>query len=78
MSLTREDQEWIRGEMVASEARVYRRIKEGALSEVDGKLSEINGKLDSMAEDVAKIPVIESQVREMNGTLQALREYAGV
>ena len=39
MSLTREDREWIgtlmKSEISASEERSYRRIKDGALSEVN-------------------------------------------
>ena len=48
MSLTNEDRKWITKEMAASEERVYKRIKEGALSEVNKRLDGLDGRLDGL------------------------------
>ncbi len=82
MSLTKEALKQI-GDLMderiaASEERVYRRIKDNALGEVTKRLDGIDRRLDSMAEDVAKIPQIESELRLMNGNIQALRDHAGI
>ena len=73
MSLSAEDRAWIRdlmrSEIAASEERTYRRIKDGALSELradfstmngeivtmKGEITTINEKLDSMGEDLGKV-----------------------
>ena len=118
MALTDDDKAWIVDAITnaidKSEERLYRRFKDGALSEITSQLSAINTRLDghderlqeiderfnglyimrlpaieksldsiaknlsSMAEDVAKIPLIEGEIRVMNETLDVLRNHAGV
>lgn len=81
MGLTSEDRRWVEDAMRSSEERTYKRIKEGALSELrkdmDAGFASVNGRIDGVAEDVAKIPVIEGELREMNGSLQAIRDHLG-
>ena len=75
----------IQEEIAASEDRIYDRLKTGALSKVNDRLGGIDGRLggiekdiESMAEDVAKIPLIESEVRQINENLVVLRDHAGI
>lgn len=41
-------------------------------------LGDLKRDVAGMAEDVAKIPQIEAEIRVMNQNIQALREQAGV
>jgi len=92
MSLTKEDLKRIGDLIVASEERVYSRIKDKALSEITKRLDSISEDLGTMAEDldsisedlgtmaedVAKITVIEGEIRLMDENIQALRDHAGI
>lgn len=79
MGLTSEDRRWtkdtLRSEFAASEERVYKRIEDGALSDLRKDVVSITERIDGMAEDVAKIPVIEGEIRAMNMSLKAIRDH---
>lgn len=76
MSLTREDREWIgtiiKSEISASEERSYRRIKDGALSEVNERLAGI---VTMLRDETAAVEVILGN--GMAGIKQELGEMIG-
>lgn len=45
---------------------------------IKGRLDSLDERVDSMAEDVAKIPVIEGEIRQINQRLERLEGHAGI
>ena len=85
MSLTQEDLKQIGDlldERLDEKLGVLRAENEeahAAIGERIGRLGKrLTGRIDSMAEDVAKIPLIEAEIREINENIAALREHAGI
>lgn len=70
MSLTKEDLKRIGDLIAAPEERVCRRIKDNALGEITKRLDSSAEHLVAMAEDVAKIAVIEGEIRLMDESIQ--------
>ena len=86
MSLTKHDlrqirdlvREEVRGHIREEQDRFYERLKNNALSDINQRLDGMDAKIDSMAEDVARIPAIEGEIRLINQNITALREHAGI
>ena len=78
MNLTTEDRAWIQDLIAASEERSYRRIRDGAVSglrsEMRDGFASLQECMDGMAEEVAKIPAIEGEVRHVNRRLAGIEE----
>ena len=77
MSLTQEDLKQIRRMMREELAGVQAENEKAhaAIGERIGRLDKrLTGRIDSMAEDVAKIPLIEAEIREINLRLQNIEE----
>ena len=73
----RADIEKMRAENEAAHAAIGERI--GELDErLSGRIGKLDEKVDSMAEDVARIPQIEAEVRVINHNIMALRDHAGI
>jgi len=55
------------------------RIADAVVEKLEANsLGDMKRDIASMAEDVAKIPLIEAEVREINQNVQDLREHAGI
>ena len=85
MNLTPEDLNQIEKLIAASEERVYRRIKDNALSEIIGRLDTVDETLDTMDETLAgmgeALGRVERQVAEipvMNENIDAIRNHLGI
>ena len=71
--------------IAASEERLYRRIKDGALSEINERLDSMAGDIGilksdfrSMGEDLAKLTDLPDQLSEVNRRLDAIETNAGM
>ena len=49
---------------------VYKKLDENALSTIRSDISDLSESIESMAEDVAKISLIEAEVRHINKKLE--------
>ena len=81
MSLTQEDLKQIR-RMMREELAGVQADNEKAHAAIGERINQLDkhlsGRIDSMAEDVAKIPLIEAEVRHINQRLGNLEQHLGV
>jgi hypothetical protein len=56
---------------------VYKKLDENALTDIRDRLDRIEADISSMAEDMAKIPQIEGEMRVMNENMTTLLTHAG-
>lgn len=55
------------------------RIADAVVDKLEANsLGDMKRDIASMAEDVAKIPLIEAEIRQINQNIAALREHAGI
>ena len=83
MALTNDDKRWIANEIAASEDRSYRRIKDGALSELRGEIrtemGELRTELGEMIGEVGRqVDHLEGEMRVMNENVSSIREHLGI
>ena len=79
MLLTSQDKEWMRDLMVASEERVYNRIRDGALSDLKQEFGEMKQEFGEMIGEVGRrVDDLGNEIRVMNDDVAAIRNHLDI